>query len=287
MRVLVAGATGAVGRRLVPALVAAGHEVAGTTRTEGGARLLRGLGARPLLVDAFDGAGLSRALGAERPEAVIHQLTDLSRLDLEANARLRIEGTRNLVDAARAAGVRRMVAQSIAFAYGPGRAPAREDEPLDLGAHPPRLRTVEGVAALERTVAEMEQGVVLRYGTLYGPGTFYAPGGLVAERIRKGEMPATGGATSFLHVDDAAAAASLALGWPAGTVNVVDDEPAPGWAWIPVLAALLGGPPPPVGGPGAPAERGASNARARGLGWRPAYASWREGFARALGGETR
>lgn len=287
MRVLVAGATGAVGRRLVPALVAAGHEVSGTTRKEQGAGLLRELGARALVVDALDREGLGRALAAERPEAVIHQLTDLSRLDLEANARLRIAGTRNLVDAARAAGVRHMVAQSIAFAYGPGPGPAREDEPLDVGADPPRRRTVEGVATLERAVAEMETGVVLRYGALYGPGTFYAPGGMVAERIRQGDLPATGGVTSFLHVDDAAAAAALALEWPAGIVNVVDDEPAPGRAWIPVLAALLGGPPPPVGGPGAPAERGASNARARGLGWQPAHPSWRQGFARALGGEAR
>jgi nucleoside-diphosphate-sugar epimerase len=284
MRVLVAGAAGAVGRRLVPALVAAGHEVAGTTRSQEGAGRVRALGARPIAVDAFDREGLRRALRAERPDAVIHQLTDLARLDLEANARLRIEGTRNLVHAARGAGVRRMVAQSIAFAYGPGRGPAGEHEPLDVGAPPPRRRTVEGVMALEGAVAEMDEGVVLRYGALYGPGTFYAPGGMVAERIRKGELPATGGVTSFLHVDDAAEAALLALGWPAGTVNVVDDEPAAGTAWIPVLASLLGGPTPPAGGPGAPTERGASNARARGeLGWRPIHASWREGFARALG----
>jgi nucleoside-diphosphate-sugar epimerase len=286
--VLLAGATGIVGRRLVPELLAAGHEVAGTTRTEDGASRVRAAGARALVVDAFDREGLRRALRAERPDAVIHQLTDLARFDREANARLRVEGTRNLVDAALAAGVRVMVAQSVAFAYAPGPGPAGEGEPLDWESAPGRRRTVQGVAALERAVGEMERGVVLRYGALYGPGTFYGPGGSYAESIRRGTYPATTGITSFLHPDDAARAALLALHWPPGAVNVVDDEPAAGTEWVPTLAGLLGGPPPPQGGPGSPAERGASNARARGeLGWRPLHPSWRTGFARALGGPGR
>lgn len=242
--------------------------------------LLRQLGARPVVVDVFDRDGLAAALGDARPDAVIHQLTDLGAGDTAANARLRAEGTCNLVDAARDAGVRRLVAQSIAWAYAPGEGPAREGEPLDVGAPPPRRTTVEGVVALERAVAAMDVGVVLRYGVLYGPGTWYAPGGSVAERARRGELPADAGVTSFVHVADAARAALLALDWPAGSVNVVDDEPAPASVWLPAYAAALGALPPPSTTPERPrGARGASNAKAcNELGWIPLYPSWREGF---------
>jgi nucleoside-diphosphate-sugar epimerase len=193
---------------------------------------------------------------------------------------MRREGTRNLVDAAHASGVHRFIAQSISWVSAPGNGPADESVPLDLEAPEPRRRLIEGVQALERAVAEMERWVVLRYGALYGLGTWYAPDGFIAEQVRRGELTADQTVTSFIHVDDAARAAVLALEWPQGIVNVVDDEPAPGTAWLPVYAASLGAPPPPVATGQERAMRGASNTKARQLlHWSPLYPSWREGFA--------
>ncbi len=284
MKVFLAGATGVIGRQLVPLLVAAGHEVTGTTRRADRLAQIAAAGARPLQLDVYDRAAVFAALAAGRPDAVIHQLTDLSARDFEANSRLRVVGTRNLVDAALAAGVARMVAESIAWVYVPGEGPAREEESLDVDALGARGRTIAAVRSLEEAVAEMPVGVVLRYGVLYGPGTWYAPDGLVTEQVRRGELVATDGVTSFLHVVDAARAALDALAWPAGPVNVVDDEPAPGTAWLPLYACLVGGPPPPTRPGAAGWERGAANARARGLGWRPQFPTWREGFRAVLAG---
>jgi nucleoside-diphosphate-sugar epimerase len=283
-RILVAGATGAIGRVLVPHLVAAGYDVIGTTRDPAKANQIQQMGARVVVVDVFDRDRLFAAFRAERPDIVIHQLTDLSRRDLAANARIRIEGTPNLVDAARDGGVRRMVAQSIAFAYAPGDEPATEDDPLDVDAPSPRRETVAGVVALERAVASMPEGVVLRYGRLYGPGTWNAADGPLAAQVRRGERAATDGVASFVHVADAARAAVEALGWAPGIVNVVDDEPAAETVWLPVYAAAIGAPPPPRGRGSERGDRGASNAKARReLGWQPLYPTWRDGFRLALG----
>jgi len=260
--------------------MASGHEVIGTTRTAEKSELLQKLGAAPLVVDAFNRARLARVVREAHPEVIIQQLTDLSAGRSAANARMRQEGTRNLVDAARAAGVRQFIAQSISWVSAPGAGPADETVPLDLEAPEPRRTTVEGVAALERAVAEMERGIVLRYGTLYGLGTWYAPEGSIAQQVRQGQLTADEGITSFLHVDDAARAALFALDWQPGIVNIVDDEPAPGTVWLPVYAATLGAPAPPVATGQGRAMRGASNAKARRmLHWSPLYPSWREGFA--------
>jgi nucleoside-diphosphate-sugar epimerase len=219
LRIFLAGASGAIGRRLVPLLREAGHDVAGTTRAAAKAETLRALGAEPVVVDVFDAAGLTRAVAAFKPQIVIHQLTDLppaldpSKMEeaTARNARIREEGTRNLVHAALAAGARRMIAQSIAWAYAPGAEPHAEDDPLDLGAEGRRGVTVAGVAALESLTlnAPPLEGVVLRYGHLYGPGTGAA---------------ATPGAAP-LHVDAAAHAALLAVerGAP-GLYNVAEPN---------------------------------------------------------------
>ena len=280
MHVFVAGATGVIGRRLVPLLVAQGHAVTAMTRRPDAAERLRSLGARPVVADAYDGTGLCAAMERDRPDVVMHQLTDLSTSDTAANAALRTEGTRNLVDAARAAGVRRMVAQSISWAYEPGEAPADESVALDLGAEGSRRTTVLGVAALEDAVREAPEWVVLRYGMLYGPDTWFAPDGARAEDARAGRLDADAAVTSFVHVDDAASAAAAALTWPSGIVNVCDDEPAPGTAWVPVFCAAVGAPAPPADASARPPwARGASNGRARSeLGWAPRYASWRTGL---------
>ncbi|MET9876972.1 NAD(P)-dependent oxidoreductase [Actinacidiphila glaucinigra] len=286
MHVFVAGATGAVGRRLVPLLLADGYDVTGISRTAAGAERIRQQGAAAVQADVLDREALRRVMATAAPDAVVHQLTDLSDADGEATDRLRREGTANLVDAAVAAGVTRIVAQSIAWAYAPGEGPADESAPLDLGAAPPRLGLVAGVRALEEKAAEAETAVLLRYGILYGPGTWYAPGGPVAAALAGdasarflGSVEADLSVMSFLHVLDAARAAVAALGWPSGPVNIVDDEPAQAREWLPALARALRVPAPePVAGR-LEWARGASNGLARSRGWRPGHPSWRSGFA--------
>ncbi|WP_019632844.1 NAD-dependent epimerase/dehydratase family protein [Actinomadura atramentaria] len=278
MKIFVAGATGVVGSRMIPALVQAGHEVVGTTRRAERAAAVEEQKAAAVVLDVLDADATRAAVAEAAPDVVIHQLTDLADRDFAANSRLRIDGTRNLVDAAKAAGVQRMIAQSIAWLYEPGTEPAVETDPLDPAPQP-----YEGIAALEAAVAEMPRGIVLRYGALYGPGTWYEPGGFFAEQVREGEQKLEPVWTSFIHVDDAAAAAVAALDWPAGTVNVVDDEPALAQDWLPVYAAALGAPAPRQAGRHAAGKgRPVSNAKARDLGWKPSVPSWREGFA-ALG----
>jgi nucleoside-diphosphate-sugar epimerase len=204
MKIFLAGATGAIGRRLVPMLLSAGHVVTGTTRSTEKAEGLRAAGAEPVVVDVFDAPALSAAVLRARPDIVIHQLTDLPRglapgqmtEGTQRNARMRSQGTQNLVAAALGAGVHRLIAQSIAWMYAPGQEPHSEDDPLDVDASGTRAITVAGVAMLERltTSSPPIDGVVLRYGHLYGPGT----------GASSAEAPA-------LHVDAAAAAAALAL----------------------------------------------------------------------------
>jgi nucleoside-diphosphate-sugar epimerase len=309
VRVFVAGATGAIGRPLVPKLVAAGHEVTGMTRSEQHAEGLRAAGARAVVCDAFDVEAVRSAFAEARPEVVVHQLTALpDRLDFRdkdvyaATNRLRGEGTRILLDAAREVEVGRFVCQSIAFAYETSGGPVKgEDAPL--------LRTAPGAFAEGvRTIAEMERlvldagGLVLRYGFFYGPGTFYGADGSTTADVRRRRMPIVGkasGVFSFVHIDDAADATVIAVerGAP-GVYNIVDDEPAPMREWLPAFAEAAGAKRPLrvptwlaklVTGPEVVAYaidlRGASNAKAKSeLGWQPAHPSWRRGFAESLQG---
>jgi nucleoside-diphosphate-sugar epimerase len=281
MRVFLAGATGVIGRRVVPLLVGRGHSVTGLVRRPADADWLHGLGASAAVGDVFDRDGVLRAVRSAAPDVVMHQLTDLKGGNFRANSEMRTTGTRHLVDAALAAGVRRVVAQSIAWVYEAGEAPATEDVPLDLGAEGSRLRSVQGVAALEDEVREAPEWVVLRYGLLYGPGTWYSRGGLMAERAARGELAADGDVSSFVHVDDAAGAAAEALSWPTGFVNVCDDMPAAGREWGPAFCRAVGAAE-PVAADGERHRwaRGADNRYARKeLDWTPAYPCWREGFA--------
>ena len=287
MHVMIAGATGAVGRLLVPQLLDAGHKVTGTSRSPAGAERVRRQGASAVQADAFDRDGLFDAVATAAPDVVIHQLTDLSGADGAATNRLRRQGTRNLVDAAKAAGVGRIIAQSISWVYVPGDTPADETVRLDLGAEEPRGAMVDGIGALEDTAAELDVAVLLRYGILYGPGTWYAPGGAAAAALAGdqdaaflGYLEADSSVTSFAHVADAAGAAVAALDWPAGPVNIVDDEPAEGREWVPVLAAALGLPAPEARPGRLSWARGASNGLARSRAWRPDYPTWRTGFGR-------
>jgi nucleoside-diphosphate-sugar epimerase len=262
-------------------LIGAGYRVFGTTRNPAKTAQMEAIGVRPVVIDVFDRDSLIAAVREAKPHVIIDQLTDLSEADFAATDRLRIDGTRNLVDAAKAAGVRRMIAQSLGIVYAHSTDPATEND--ELADETPSVRaTVNGVRSLEAAVEELPEGINLRYGFLYGPGTWYSKVGPFADAVRQGKRPASSGVSSFVHVEDAARAAMLAIDWPAGVVNIVDDEPAAGTEWLPHFAAAIGAPPPPTGEHDGH-EQGVSNRKARQeLGWMPLHPTWREGFLTAL-----
>jgi nucleoside-diphosphate-sugar epimerase len=307
MRVFVAGATGAIGRQLVPRLVAAGHEVHGMTRSESKQAMLRQLGAVPVVADALDPDQVAEAVGRARPEVIVHELTAIGGLDMRqmdrsfaATNRLRTQGTDNLLSAGQAMDVRRFVAQSYFAAYArTGAMIKTEEDPVDPSPAKEMRETVAAILHLEEAVlgATWTQGVVLRYGGFYGPGTSLTPGGDQTEMVRKRKFPMVGdggGVWSFIHIADAADATAAAVERGSrGIYNVVDDEPAPVAEWLPALANILGAKAPMrvprfvgrlfAGETGVMMMtelRGASNAKAKQeLVWRPAHPSWRQGFA--------
>jgi nucleoside-diphosphate-sugar epimerase len=311
MRVFVAGATGAIGKQLVPRLVEAGHEVHGMTRSESKQAMLHDLGAVPVVADALDPDQVAEAVGRARPDVIVHQLTaipeglDLRHFDRDfaLTARLRTEGTDHLLSAGQAVGVRRFVAQSnCAFIYArTGAAAKSEEDPLDPAPAREMRRTAAAIRYLEKAVlgARWPEGIVLRYGSFYGPGTALAPGSAQTELIRKHRFPLVGdggGVWSFIHVADAAEATVAAVErGNRGVYNIVDDDPAPVSEWLPALAQELGAKKPMrvprlvgrlfAGEAGVvlmTEVRGASNAKAkRELGWRPARPSWQGGLAAA------
>jgi nucleoside-diphosphate-sugar epimerase len=315
MKIFVAGATGVLGRALIPQLVARGHEVVGMTRSASKQDLVRGLGARPVVADALDPDAVAQAVASAEPEVIVHQLTalsgefDIRHIDrfFQTTNRLRTEGTDHLLAAGRAVGVQRVVAQSYTgwpFARSGGPVKTEED-PLD--PHPPHAlqAALDAIRHVERAVTAIDwgDGVVLRYGGFYGPGTNLSsdPRAEMAEVVRKRKFPLVGdgaGVWSFIHIDDAAAATVAAVEHgTTGIYQVVDDEPAPVRDWLPTLANSLGAKPPRhlprwlgrlAAGEAATVMmtevRGASNAKAkRELGWQPIYTSWRTGFAEGLG----
>lgn len=312
MRVFVAGATGAIGRQLVPRLIAAGHEVHGMTRSESKRPMLTALGAVPVVADALDPDQVAEAVAAAEPEVIVHQLTaipgglDLRRFDRDfaPTNRLRTEGTDHLLSAGQAVGVRRFVAQGVCGygAYARAGGPVKtEEDPLDLTPAREMRGTLAAIRHLEAAVldAGWTEGIVLRYGVFYGPGTSLAPGEEQFELVRKRRFPVVGdggGMWSFVHVADAAEATVAAVERGSrGAYNVVDDDPAPVAEWLPALARQLGAKQPMrvprfvgrlfAGETGVVMMtelRGASNAKAkRELGWHPAHPSWRQGLAAA------
>jgi nucleoside-diphosphate-sugar epimerase len=311
MKVLVAGASGAMGRQLLPRLVAAGHEVVGMTRSAAKADAVRALGAAPAVADALDPEQVARAVAEAEPAAIVHELTALSGSlgmrnfdrDFAPTNRLRTEATDHLLSAGRAVGVRRFVAQSYAgWPYARSGGPVKsEEDPLDPAPVASTRHTLAAIRHLEDAVtgAEWTVGIVLRYGGFYGPGTSLAADGEHAEMIRRRKFPVVGGGEgvwSFVHIEDAAEATVAALErGQRGIYNVVDDEPAPVREWLPAVAAALGAKPPRrvprwagrlLAGEATAVMmtevRGASNAKAkRELGWRPRHPSWRQGIAEA------
>ena len=308
MRVLIVGATGVIGRQLVPLLAAGGHDVVGMSRSSSRTDALRKSGAAVVITGALNAAAMTRAVQEAEPDAIVNLLTAVPNeldpkhfaRDLAATNLLRTRGTRNLVAAAESAGVELIVCGGIAYAYDPhGEGPAGED--TSLWRNPPKQFVPSRDALLE-----MEQrtrragGLVLRFGHLYGPGTHYAGSGSFTKQVRDGKVPLVGGGDatfSFTHTEDAATAILAALEQRArGTLNIVDDDPAPMREWLPFLAQILDARKPKpmpswlarlaVGGWGVAFMtqlRGADNARARrSLDWRPRYWSWRDGFTAEL-----
>jgi nucleoside-diphosphate-sugar epimerase len=316
MKVFVAGATGALGKQLIPHLVANGHEVTGMTRSESKRDLIAGLGATPVVADALDPDAVGQAVSEAAPDAIVHQLTALSEevgnirnIDrtFAATNRLRREGTDHLLSAARAVGSRRFVAQSFGgWPYAREGGPVKTEEDA-LDPDPPKTirETLAAIRYLEGAVvgAEPIEGIALRYGGFYGPGTSLGldPVGEQVEAVQRRRFPIVGsgeGMLSFIHIEDAAMATIAALeSGRRGVYNVVDDEPAPARERLPALAEAVGAKPPRrvprwvgrlLAGEALTTmmteARGASNAKAkRELGWQPRYASWRQGFVTGLG----
>lgn len=302
MNIFIAGGSGAIGRQLVPMLVEEGHRVVAMTRSPGGAARIEAMGATPVVGDVFDEKRLAELVEQAKPEIVIHQLTAFGATDADPLAetiRVRTEGTRNLVGAAKKANARRFIAQSISFVCKPVACGLTDEEsPLYLDA-PQAIRPLaQAVSELEHQTLHGSgmEGVVLRYGWFYGPGTNYDPADAIPRAIRKGRLPmvGTGGGTySFVHVHDAAAATMKALTrGEAGIYNIVDDSPARLSEWLPVVANLLDAPPPGFMDEARARERlgdmlvyifneqsGASNLKAkRALAWEPTIPSWKTGF---------
>jgi nucleoside-diphosphate-sugar epimerase len=305
MNIFLAGATGAVGRALIPQLIEHGHTVAGTTRSPDKADALRALGATPVVVDGLDRDALVNAVKAVGPDAVVHQMTALSNMNdlrhfervFAMTNRLRTEGTDNILAAAREVGAVPVVQSFAGWPYEPTGSMVK-DEDAPLMTDPPKaLRTsIEAIRHIE-TVVPAAGGMVLRYGGFYGPGTGLAPGGDHWEMIRARKFPIVGdggGMWSLCHIEDAASATLAALEHPVpgAILNICDDEPAPAREFLPALAKMVGAKPPRhiprwiarMIGPHLVhmtcTARGASNARAKEvLGWRPSVPTWREGFA--------
>jgi nucleoside-diphosphate-sugar epimerase len=315
MKVFLAGGSGAIGKRLIPMLVAAGHNVVATTRTPGKMNVLRKLGAWPFALDALNRTAVMKAVVAAAPDVVVHEMTALStmrkliRFDeaFASTNRLRTEGTQYLLEAAQAAGVRRFVAESYTGFPNirDGGRVKTEDDPLDLNPPESMRQTFAAIRQLEAMVTSAAniEGIVLRYGNFYGPGTSIAPGGQIVDLVRHHRYPIFGdgaGVWSFIHIDDAAAATRVAVdGGPAGIYNIVDDDPAEVSVWVPELAAMIGAKPPYrlpawmgrllIGDAGMSMMtkvRGSSNEKAkRLLRWQPVYSTWRDGFRQMFASE--
>lgn len=312
MKIFLAGATGAIGKRLVPLLVSAGHHITATTHTPDKVSALRAQGADSVVVDGLDKEGILKAITGSHPDVIVHQMTALASMrnlkkfddEFAVTNRLRTEGTAYLLAAASAAGVRRFVAQSYA-GWPNQRAGGRvktEDDPLDHDPPAAMTKTLDAIKALESMLTSTigVGGIVLRYGSFYGPGTSIGNGGDIVDMVRQRKFPLVGdaaGVWSFVHIDDAARATQLAIeGGTPGIYNIVDDEPAEVLVWLTELAKVIGAAPPrripiwlarlAIGDAGVSImtkSRGASNAKAkRVLGWQPQFASWRDGFRRGL-----
>lgn len=280
MKILLTGATGLLGKRIINKLNP-DHIVAGLTTSLQGVALLESLQTKAYRGDICDADFVQEMVADFQPDVIIHQVTSLKKLNSTDNATVREIGTKNLVEAALACQVPKIIAQSISWAYEPGTSPATEETALDIHATLPRQTTIHGIEQLEAQTKRLTNHVILRYGALYGPDTWYDQTGYIYQQFINQQATVSQGITNFLHVDDAVAACLAALTLPTGTYNIVDDEPTSGTTWAPYYAQQLGVQTTPTYLPGATWERAVSNQKYKTHGGKFTYPSWRQGMQSA------
>ncbi|HDG8474796.1 TPA: NAD(P)-dependent oxidoreductase [Staphylococcus aureus] len=274
-KIFVTGATGLIGIKLVQRLKEEGHEVAGFTTSENGQQKLAAVNVKAYIGDILNADTIDQALADFKPEIIINQITDLKNVDMAANMKVRIEGSKNLIDAAKKHDVKKVIAQSIAFMYEPGEGLAYEKTALDFNSTGDRKVTVDGVVGLEEETARMDEYVVLR---LYGPGTWYGKDGMIYNQFMDGQVTLSDGVTSFVHLDDAVETSIQAIHFENGIYNVADDAPVKGSEFAEWYKEQLGVEPNIDIQPAQPFERGVSNEKFKAQGGTLIYKTWKDGM---------
>lgn len=278
LKFFVTGATGLIGTKLTKRLIEEGYEVAGLTTSEKGKEKLDNAGVKAYIGNILEYDTIEKSIGDFKPDIIMNEITDLKQVDMSANTKVRIEGTRNLVEAAIKHDVPHIQSQSIAFVYEAGDTLATEETSLDYDASGDRKITVDGVEGLEKESARLNKYVILRYGLLYGPGTWYGKDGMIYNQFINGEVTMTDGVQSFIHIDDAVETAIQALNFESGIYNVADDEPVKGDDWAKWYANELNVTPTLNIEPVAPFERGVTNKKFKDQGGKLIYATWKDGM---------
>ncbi|MCD8873531.1 NAD(P)-dependent oxidoreductase [Mammaliicoccus sciuri] len=277
-KIFVTGATGLIGTKLTKRLIEEGYEVAGLTTSEKGKEKLDNAGVKAYIGNILEYDTIEKSIGDFKPDIIMNEITDLKQVDMSANTKVRIEGTRNLVEAAIKHDVPHIQSQSIAFVYEAGDTLATEETSLDYDASGDRKITVDGVEGLEKESARLNKHVILRYGLLYGPGTWYGKDGMIYNQFINGEVTMTDGVQSFIHIDDAVETAIQALNFESGIYNVADDEPVKGDDWAKWYANELNVTPTLNIEPAAPFERGVTNKKFKDQGGKLIYTTWKDGM---------
>lgn len=277
-KIFVTGATGLIGTKLTKRLIEEGYEVAGLTTSEKGKEKLDNAGVKAYIGNILEYDTIEKSIGDFKPDIIMNEITDLKQVDMSANTKVRIEGTRNLVEAAIKHDVQHIQSQSIAFVYEAGDTLATEETSLDYNASGDRKITVDGVEGLEKESARLNKHVILRYGLLYGPGTWYGKDGMIYNQFINGEVTMTDGVQSFIHIDDAVETAIQALNFESGIYNVADDEPVKGDDWAKWYANELNVTPTLNIEPAAPFERGVTNKKFKDQGGKLIYTTWKDGM---------
>ena len=278
VKIFVTGATGLIGTKLTQRLLEEGYDVAGFTTSEQGKQRLEAANVKAYIGDILKADTIEAAIADFQPEIIINQITDLKKVDMTANTKVRIDGSKNLIDAALKHHVKKVIAQSIAFTYEPGEGLATEETPLDDHSTGDRKITVEGVEGLEEQTARMDNYVVLRFGWLYGPGTWYGKDGMIYNQFIDGEVTLSDGVTSFVHLDDAVETSIQASNFANGIYNVADDEPVKGSDFAQWYKQQLKVNPKVNITPAEPFERGVSNEKFKSQGGTLQYKSWKDGM---------
>ncbi|WP_239740165.1 NAD(P)-dependent oxidoreductase [Mammaliicoccus sp. P-M59] len=277
-KIFVTGATGLIGTKLTKRLIEEGYEVAGLTTSEKGKEKLDNAGVKAYIGNILEYDTIEKSIGDFKPDIIMNEITDLKQVDMSANTKVRIEGTRNLVEAAIKHDVPHIQSQSIAFVYEAGDTLATEETSLDYDASGDRKITVDGVEGLEKESARLNKHVILRYGLLYGPGTWYGKDGMIYNQFINGKVTMTDGVQSFIHIDDAVETAIQALNFESGIYNVADDEPVKGDDWAKWYANELNVTPTLNIEPAAPFERGVTNKKFKDQGGKLIYTTWKDGM---------